>query len=227
MTERVVGFWVAVAVHGLLLLAWLWGVNRLPAVSRPLPLTLEMFRVALPQPPVEPVTQPTAKSSPRQPDPSAAHRATNIPPEQPAASAQVPSQPRPRPPPPALAEQSRTLTDVAPTTATTAPPKALGQPQLALESDYLAAVRAAIEAHKFYPQRARWMGVEGTVGVRFALARDGTLESLSLESGSGSRDLDLAALAAVRRVGAFPAFPADLDRGRWEMVLSVDFALAR
>jgi protein TonB len=56
-----------------------------------------------------------------------------------------------------------------------------------------------------YPERARRAGVEGVVGVRIALAADGSVRQVELTQSSGSRLLDEAALAAARASTFTPA----------------------
>ena len=56
-----------------------------------------------------------------------------------------------------------------------------------------------------YPERARRTGVEGVVGVRIALAADGSVRQVELTQSSGSRLLDEAALAAARASTFAPA----------------------
>lgn len=56
-----------------------------------------------------------------------------------------------------------------------------------------------------YPDRARRAGVVGVVGVRIALAADGTVRAVELTASSGSRLLDEAALAAARASTFEPA----------------------
>ena len=56
-----------------------------------------------------------------------------------------------------------------------------------------------------YPERARRAGAEGVVGVRIALASDGSVRQVELTQSSGSRLLDEAALAAARASSFAPA----------------------
>jgi protein TonB len=56
-----------------------------------------------------------------------------------------------------------------------------------------------------YPERARRAGVAGVVGVRIALAADGSVREVELTASSGSRLLDEAALAAARSSTFDPA----------------------
>jgi TonB family protein len=56
-----------------------------------------------------------------------------------------------------------------------------------------------------YPERARRAGAEGVVGVRIALAPDGSVRQVELTQSSGSRLLDEAALTAARASTFVPA----------------------
>jgi protein TonB len=56
-----------------------------------------------------------------------------------------------------------------------------------------------------YPERARRAGVAGVVGVRIALAADGSVRAVELTASSGSRLLDEAALEAARSSTFEPA----------------------
>jgi protein TonB len=56
-----------------------------------------------------------------------------------------------------------------------------------------------------YPKRSLRRGEEGVVSVRAQIGPDGVPTSVSIVSGSGSRDLDRAALEAVRRWRFRPA----------------------
>jgi protein TonB len=56
-----------------------------------------------------------------------------------------------------------------------------------------------------YPERARRAGAEGVVGVRIALAPDGSVRQVELTQSSGSRLLDEAALTAARSSTFVPA----------------------
>lgn len=56
-----------------------------------------------------------------------------------------------------------------------------------------------------YPERARRAGAEGVVGVRIALAADGSVRAVELTRSSGSRLLDEAAVAAAQASTFTPA----------------------
>lgn len=89
---------------------------------------------------------------------------------------------------------------------------------------YLAAVRARIEAAKQYPPNARRRGIEGRAMVRFRLAADGQLLVVRLAAASGFRELDQAALSAVRRAAPFPGFPGQ-DSGPRSFKVDISFVL--
>lgn len=75
-----------------------------------------------------------------------------------------------------------------------------------------------------YPERARRAGVEGVVGVRIALAPDGSVRQVELTQSSGSRLLDEAALAAARTSTFSPA-SRNRTRVESEAVASYRFEL--
>jgi protein TonB len=75
-----------------------------------------------------------------------------------------------------------------------------------------------------YPRAARLRGAEGTVWLRVDVAASGRIERVELERSAGHRDLDRAALAAVRR-WLFAPLPEGMDRSdRWFRV-PVEFRL--
>ena len=93
----------------------------------------------------------------------------------------------------------------------------------AIEDDYKSRLRAAIVAGRSYPRQARRRRQEGTVVVGFRVLADGTIGELEVRSSSGVGALDEAALAAVRRVGRFEAFPASIDRAALVFSLPITF----
>lgn len=73
---------------------------------------------------------------------------------------------------------------------------------------YYDAIRARVDAAKRYPQMAQQRRQEGVVVVTFRLTSDGRLmDAPVVTRSSGSRQLDSAALMAVRRGAPYPAFP--------------------
>ncbi|BEM31128.1 protein TonB [Serratia marcescens] len=77
---------------------------------------------------------------------------------------------------------------------------------------YAARLRSEIESHKRYPQRAKQARTGGVVNVRFNVGDDGSLTDPQLVSSSGNRDLDNAALQAVRQSNAVGPRPPGFGR---------------
>lgn len=96
---------------------------------------------------------------------------------------------------------------------------------LSADSDYLAAIMAALARHKHYPDRARLRGEQGTVLVAFAVDRSGRILSFDVRRGSGSAALDEAAEAMVRGTEPLPPAPPNIPGARFEIILPVSFNL--
>ena len=75
-------------------------------------------------------------------------------------------------------------------------------------------VRKMIEAKKRYPLTARKSMIEGRVGVKMTILRNGQLERTEIVESSGHSILDRAALESVRRSAPFPPLPKDAERKR-------------
>lgn len=92
-------------------------------------------------------------------------------------------------------------------------------------SNYAGRVVAHLNRHKQFPRTAMQRRVNGTVMVRFSLARDGRVTSARLQRGSGHRVLDEAALAMVRRADPFPPIPPGLGRNSMSFTAPIEFHL--
>jgi TonB family protein len=104
-------------------------------------------------------------------------------------------------------------------------PSAQGPPASALEllSDpmgvdfkpYLIRILAAVKRNwlAVYPESAR-LGSRGRVQIQFIIARDGTVPKLVIASTSGTRALDLAAVAGVDASQPFPPLPDSFKGGQ-------------
>jgi periplasmic protein TonB len=86
-------------------------------------------------------------------------------------------------------------------------------------------VRAALARARHYPAAARARGQTGTAVLRVTIARDGALAAAALVASSGIPALDAAALEAARRVGRYPAAPADLAGARFTYEVGLAFTL--
>jgi protein TonB len=94
-----------------------------------------------------------------------------------------------------------------------------------VESAYLADVRRAVEAARYYPRRARRLGQQGTVELSFEILADGRIGRAEVQAGSGSRSLDSAALDILDRVGRFAPLPETLGQPSLMVRLPVDYRL--
>ncbi len=74
---------------------------------------------------------------------------------------------------------------------------------------YGASLRAAISrmANRHYPRTAKRMRKQGTVTVRFHLARDGRISGATVVRSSGNSSLDKGAIKALQRLGRYKPPP--------------------
>ena len=82
-----------------------------------------------------------------------------------------------------------------------------------------------VQSRKSYPDEARRRAIEGVVGVRFTVARDGQVLDAQVVQGSGSDLLDQATLAIFRGARA-PSFPADMVQQQVSITVAVRYRLA-
>lgn len=186
------------------------GLRRAPDGAEP-PVQIDL--VTLPEPPSPPpVPTPPApvplRPQPPQPAPVDA-RPQPLPREpaavtpQPAPAAEpAPVEPRPVPRPAA-----------EPAPRAIEPPRAAEPPKpstASIENEYVALVRALLNASKRYPsgREASLQRPEGRTRVWFVLTRSGALADSGILDSSSSLILDNAALATIRRV-SYPPFPAE------------------
>ena len=94
-----------------------------------------------------------------------------------------------------------------------------------LEAEYMAALRSAIEAKKYYPKRARRLKREGDVIVDFIIHRDGNIEAIDVLHSSGTELLDRAAIDAIKRLGQFRPIPPEIPRDSWKLKIPIRYAL--
>lgn len=247
---RRLGFGISLLVHlGLVGGVWLW-LQRSPSEpalkAAVVPVRLTMFAEAPPAPvpaavpaasepppappeqavrapakvPVKDVTEAVARA---EPEPRARPRPVSVP-VRPAAK----PRPESRPQPVVRAQPEQPMPDVPPAAAPlAAAPVAAPRTaeRVALRDAYKAALLAAIERHKFYPNRARRRGIEGQARVGFRVTADGRIERITLVEGSGAALLDRAALRTLERLGTVAPLPAALDMDHWDLVVPIDFRL--
>ena len=148
----------------------------------------------LPQPPkpeVKPKTVPTVTQA-QAPAPTEVRK-----------EAATPEAPRAVAPPPATPAPAPTAN---PAPVVTETPKPQAPATANLESNYIASVRATLNANKRYPtgREASLQRPAGKVKVWFVLMRNGALQEAGIEESSNSIILDNAALATVRRTSYSP-----------------------
>ncbi|MCW2237959.1 energy transducer TonB family protein [Azospirillum canadense] len=205
-----------------------------PEVSEPVvppPMAAEV-------PPVEPPTDPEPPvpevPPPPAPDPTP-------PPAVPTAAVLVPLPPpkpqRPVPPKPsAVVHRPPPATvprDAAPAAASSPPASAAPGPAAppaparvaGPPPDYLAAIQARLARYKVYPRAAQLAREQGTVLLRFAVARDGRVLSWTIERGSGVASLDRQVETMIERAAPLPPIPEGIAADRLDIVLPVQFAL--
>ena len=75
---------------------------------------------------------------------------------------------------------------------------------------YKSAIRRAIERNKRYPNRAKLMRKQGIVTVSFHINKNGNLINIHIQKSSNNKDLDKAALKAVKQVSGMGPPPAGI-----------------
>ena len=143
------------------------------------------------------------------------------PPPQPIRAA-APPRPAPRPAQPA---PPRPVEAAATAPAGIAAPVAPAPRSSSPPPSYVGRLLAALERHKDYPMAARFRRAEGTVLLRFAMRRDGTVASWRIDRTSGHEDLDAAVAQMIRRASPLPAPPPELAGDPVEVVVPVRFTL--
>jgi protein TonB len=129
----------------------------------------------------------------------------------------------PHHPPPRREAAPRQAPSPAPA-ATPAPSTAAPQAASAATASWEAALNSWLQAHKFYPERARRRREQGTVVLRFTAERNGRVLQVTLVHPSGSRILDNAAQSMLRDA-RIPPFPATMPQQEITLTLPVRYAL--
>lgn len=92
-----------------------------------------------------------------------------------------------------------------------------------LLAQYKEALRARIDAQKFYPTMSRRMGQRGTAIVAFTLLKDGHIINARVLKSSGYSRLDEAALVAVTSVKDFDPIPDEIGVNSMDLEIPVKF----
>ena len=250
------GFLVSALVHLALGggVAWLL-LGREPAVpgEKVVPVSLAMFAPpALPGPVPQAAPSPPEQRLPPEPEPELVARAEPPPPppappvKKPAPPVIAKLEPRPpkerrpthRPKQPTVAPLREPAPTPAPPVARQVAPKSPAAPVAAVAppparaveriwAAYLARLQAAIERYKYYPRLSRRRGEQGKVLVELVIGRDGRFRTLRMQSSSGHRRLDEAAMQTLRRVGGVGPLPDELGLDDWHITVPLVYSLRR
>lgn len=90
---------------------------------------------------------------------------------------------------------------------------------------YLAALGPLLRKHLVYPPAAQSRGLEGQALVSLRIARDGSVQALTIRRSSGEPLLDDSALATVRRAAPLPPLPAGLPEAALDVNVPLSFGL--
>jgi protein TonB len=89
---------------------------------------------------------------------------------------------------------------------------------------YRQAIMAELAAERSYPRGPLLAGYEGAGTILFHIDRDGRLLDVAIETSTGRKALDRAALALVRSAAPFPAVPPEMP-DRLEVSLPIRFLI--
>jgi len=194
-------------------------VAALPTPPSDQPVTAKPQETAPPAPPTPPVptprkmqvSEPLALATPSVVDPTPA-----VEPEA------VPHEPKARP-----QASDNTALPSPPATHEAAPTApVLGNANRPSESPALtweARVLSLLERQKRYPPAARWQRQEDTVYLQLLLGRDGAVKKASILRSQGYEALDAEVIDLIRRVGAMPAPPPEVEGDAVALTIPVEF----
>lgn len=92
-------------------------------------------------------------------------------------------------------------------------------------ADYMSQLRAWLEQHKEYPNRARRRRIEGTALLVFVMDRGGNVLSHRIERSAGDPSLDHAVQEMIERAQPLPRIPEDFQQAQLEVRVPVQFLL--
>ncbi len=98
-------------------------------------------------------------------------------------------------------------------------------PDFITTRDYIDMINMKIQSNQAYPEKARRRHEEGNVRVFFIIDRNGNVVSLKIRKPSRYRELNQAALEAVKKSAPFPSPPSSLFKGDLKLELTIQFEL--
>jgi len=214
MSLRDAGIWGGALLVSLLLhLALFWsgalssGGQREES-KKPVGSTRLNFRVAAKPPAPVPESIPKPEPKPVEPPKPKPQPEPVIPkPEQPAPIIEPVPEAEPEP---EIAETAseRESAEQETAAAEQAPDGGDPQQQAQAQQNYLGALLAHIEEHKFYPRAARRRGLQGVIQISFILHEDGSISDLQLQK--GHETLRKAAEESMRAALPLPIPPGEI-----------------
>ncbi len=100
------------------------------------------------------------------------------------------------------------------------------QTQFTTARDYFEMLNLKIHNVKEYPESARSRHIQGRVKVKFVLLADGSLKEVQVVKSSRHRNLDEAAVNAVKKAAPFPKPPVSLFKTPVTFQIHILFELA-
>ena len=91
--------------------------------------------------------------------------------------------------------------------------------------EYFEKLRRHLARFKYFPEEASKKKQEGTVGVEFTIARDGTVLAAKVDGSSGVDVLDTAALDMLHKASPVPPLPDYVSGDRITISVPVEFTL--
>jgi protein TonB len=95
-----------------------------------------------------------------------------------------------------------------------------------LSDEYMNAIQAYVEKHKYYPQEAAANGEDGASQVELTIGRDGRVTNVRLLQSAGSRWLDMA-WEGLFRDHRFAPFPPGVKEDQVVITYTMNYELLR
>lgn len=101
-----------------------------------------------------------------------------------------------------------------------------GQVQFTSAKEYFEMLNLRVQRFKQYPESAKSEHIEGRVHIEFVLLKDGSLSDIKILKSSRHKNLDEAAVEAIKKACPFPRPPDFLFKTPVTMRISILFELA-
>ena len=101
-----------------------------------------------------------------------------------------------------------------------------GQVQFTSAKEYFEMLNLRVQRFKQYPESAKSAHIEGRVHIEFVLLKDGSLSDIKILKSSRHKNLDEAAIEAIKKACPFPRPPDFLFKTPVTMRINILFELA-